>query len=83
MVVCQLDNVYCVCFVFNHNFVIGMLTLSMTLRVLGIGSVCCVQCWGNRNVVRCLYMKPPLSRSYHVQHYEQILLMALVYVLTC
>ena len=43
MVVCQLDNVYCVCFVFNHNFLIGMLTLSMTLRVLGIGSVCCVQ----------------------------------------
>ena len=71
MVVCQLDNVYCVCFVFNHNFVIGMLTLSMTLRVLGIGgSVLCtvhtIKGWGKRNVVLCLYMKPPLSRSYHV-----------------
>ena len=37
VVVCQLDNVFCVCFVFNHNFVIGMGTLLMNLSALGIG----------------------------------------------
>ena len=65
MVVCQFDNVYCVYFVFNHNFVIGMLTLSMTLRVLGIGGVCCVQCTpskaGEIEMLCCAFTRNPHS----------------------